>query len=444
MNGRARNIIIGLDGVPYELLKDLSDSGVMPNVGALIQKGTFRKMSSSIPEVSSVAWSSIITGANPAEHGIFGFTDIPPNTYRLSFPNFDNLKVTPFWEKDNNSKHVLLNIPATYPARKVNGVLISGFVALDLEKAVYPEDLIPNLAEIDYKIDVDSEKAHRSLELFIKDLNRTNEARIAAYRHLWVKEWDTFMLVFTGTDRLMHFLWDAYEDEGHKHNADFKNFFKRIDESIGEILSRVDDSDNVIILSDHGFEKLEMDVYVNTVLIKGGMLKLKEGAASNYSNIDHGTKAFALDPARIYINLKDKYPRGSVDPKDKKSVIHDIIRRFENLLFEGTKVIRNIYKKEEVYRGRFMDMAPDIVLVGNKGFNLKASLASGEIFSKGVFTGKHSQHNAFILINKKELINIPEYPSVSDVIGIINSLNGGGQWKANSTTENVPAGTARP
>ena len=172
MNSKKRNVIIGLDGVPFELLRDLADAGVMPNVGKMIVSGTFRKMSSSIPEVSSVAWSSIITGANPAEHGIFGFTDLPDNTYRLSFPNFNNLKVTPFWEKNSNFKHILLNIPSTYPARKVNGVLISGFVALDMEKAVYPDDLIPNLTEIDYRIDVDSEKAHKSLELFIKDLNK--------------------------------------------------------------------------------------------------------------------------------------------------------------------------------------------------------------------------------------------------------------------------------
>lgn len=53
----------------------------MSNVDMFIAEGVFRQRGSSIPEVSSVAWSSIITGVNPGEHGIFGFTDLAPETY---------------------------------------------------------------------------------------------------------------------------------------------------------------------------------------------------------------------------------------------------------------------------------------------------------------------------------------------------------------------------
>ena len=76
MAEKPRTILIGLDGVPFELLSDLAETGVMPNTKRLISSGTFRKMQSSIPEVSSVAWSSMITGTNPGTHGIFGFTVI--------------------------------------------------------------------------------------------------------------------------------------------------------------------------------------------------------------------------------------------------------------------------------------------------------------------------------------------------------------------------------
>ena len=57
----------------------------MPHFGALAEGGVFTPMESSIPEVSSVAWSSVITGTNPGEHGVYGFTDIAPGTYR-TFP----------------------------------------------------------------------------------------------------------------------------------------------------------------------------------------------------------------------------------------------------------------------------------------------------------------------------------------------------------------------
>jgi len=222
-----RLVIIGLDGVPYRLLKDLSENDIMPHTRSIMENGVFRKMTSSIPEISSVAWSSIITGKNPAGHGIFGFTDFPEGTYRLSFPNFNNLKAPAFWKEDSSRRSVIINVPATYPASRLNGVHISGFVALDLERSTYPVSLVPKLKELDYRVDVDSSKAHKSTDLFLKDLDRALQARIEAYRYLWDKgDRNTFMLVFTGTDRLSHFLWDAYEDESHPYHSQFLDHFR--------------------------------------------------------------------------------------------------------------------------------------------------------------------------------------------------------------------------
>ena len=146
-----RVVIIGLDGAPFSLIKSLSSQGITPAIKEIISKGSFRKMQSSIPEISSVAWSSLVTGKNPAEHGIFGFTDLHPDSYRLRFPNFRDLKAPAFWEK-NNSQSVIINVPATYPARPISGVHISGFVSIDLEKSVYPATLVPKLKELDYRL----------------------------------------------------------------------------------------------------------------------------------------------------------------------------------------------------------------------------------------------------------------------------------------------------
>ena len=420
-----RTVIIGLDGVPFRLLEDFSKSGVMPNTAKIINQGTFKKMASSIPEISSVAWSSVITGKNPAQHGIFGFTDFPRNTYRLSFPNFSHLKTPTFWELNPDKRHIVVNVPSTYPAKEINGILISGFVALDLERAVYPDTLIAHLENMDYRIDVDSAKAHESLELFIKDLNRTNEARISAYRHLWDKEWDTFMLVFTGSDRLMHFLWDAYEDKDHEFSQEFRNYFMRVDEIIGEIVSKMDSQDDLIMLSDHGFEKLDKDVYINRILQTEGFLKLMAVDSPNFSHIDYGTRAFALDPSRIYINLKGKYPRGTVAEDEKEDIIRDLIYLFDNFQIDDKRAILRIYRKEEIYKGPYMSEAPDLVLVGTKGFNLKAAINSKNAYSKGIFSGKHTQADAFLLINKKCEGVIKEDLNVSDVVNVIEKLKEG-------------------
>ena len=86
---RRKALIIGLDGVPYTLMKRFIDEGVMPNTAALIKTGALCRMTTSLPEVSSVAWTSFMTGVNPGRHGIYGFMDLRPRTYDMFFPDFE-------------------------------------------------------------------------------------------------------------------------------------------------------------------------------------------------------------------------------------------------------------------------------------------------------------------------------------------------------------------
>jgi len=421
-----RTVVIGLDGMPYRLIKDLAENGTMPNMKVLIEEGVFRQMESSIPEISSVAWSSIITGTNPGVHGIFGFTDLAPGTYRTVFPNFSTLKATPFWGREGAGRSVIINVPSTYPARKLDGVLIAGFVALDLEKATYPASLVPKLKAMDYRIDVDSQRAKESMSFFLKDLDRTLRARISAYRYLWgEEEWDTFMLVFTGTDRLAHFLWDAYEDESHTYHSAFLDHLRQIDEVIGEIVRGMADKDAIVLLSDHGFELLEKEVYVNVVLKQERFLRFNREPPTSLKDIGDDAKAFALDPARVYVNLKGKYPRGCVNPEDREAVLADLESIFDSLQIDGRRVIKRIYRKEEIYEGPFLERAPDLVLVANEGFNLRANIKATQLWGKDIRTGKHSQHDAFLLVKGEGAEEIvPEKPSVADVVSIMDKLRG--------------------
>ena len=416
-----RTVIIGLDGVPFDLLEDFARSGVMPSMASLIAQGTFTKMLSSIPEVSSVAWSSMITGTNPGQHGIFGFIDIVPNSCAVRFPNYNDLKTNPFWDQWSG-KSVIINVPSTYPVRVMNGVHVSGFVSIDIERSVYPSSLVPKLKELDYRLDVDSEKAHRSLGLFLRDLDETLDARIQSYRYLWdSQDWRTFMLVFTGTDRLMHFLWDAYQDRGHEYHEAFLNYFRRIDEAIGEICGKMDDDDTLVMLSDHGFERLEKDIYVNRILMDEGLLQFKDGEPV-LANMASATKAFALDPARLYINLKSKYRGGSVGAEDKERVISDLVDLFGRLEVDGRKVIRRIYRKEEIYSGSCLDQAADLILLSERGFNLRASLKT-ERADRTIFTGKHTYDTAFFLVKDGGAEDaIPQSLRIEDVRGVIEKI----------------------
>jgi predicted AlkP superfamily phosphohydrolase/phosphomutase len=415
-----KTVMIGLDGVPFGMIKDFAEKGVMPNTADLISRGIFKKMSSSIPEVSSVAWSSIITGQNPGRHGIFGFMDLFDNSYKMKFPNFNDLKAEPFWCRWEG-KSVIINVPSTYPVREMNGVHISGFVSIDIRKSVYPGLLIPKLEELDYRLDVDSQKAHEDLGLFMEDLDQTLSSRIKAYRYLWdYIDWQFFMLTFTGTDRLMHFLWSAYEDENHQYHNSFLDHFRRIDQVIGEIAGNIGEDDLLVLLSDHGFERLDYDVYISYLLAQKGFLQLKQGGAVSLENISDGTKAFVLDPARIYLNLKGKFPCGAVDGSERESLLCSLENLFNSLEIDGRKVIRDIYRKEQLYSGPYLENAPDLVLVGAEGFNLKARVKADRLTDKAVFSGKHTQDSAFLLLRGiADMSNIPEMPAVWDVKDIV-------------------------
>jgi predicted AlkP superfamily phosphohydrolase/phosphomutase len=422
MKNKNRIVILGLDGVPFSLLEDLGKRNVMPNTYNLIQKGIFKRMESSIPEVSSVAWASVITGDNPGQHGIYGFTDFERNSYNLRFPNFTDLALPPFWNY-NEGKSVIINVPGTYPVKPMRGVHISGFVSVELEQSVWPASLIPKLKEFDYRLDVNSEKAHESLDLFFEDLSLTQNALNAAYRYLWKNaDWNLFMVVFTGTDRLLHFLWDAYEDSDHKYHDDFLGYFHAIDEEIGNIAEKIEDTDLLLMLSDHGFEEINKDVYVNYLLKENGFLKFSEAEDQEWDNIDYSSRAFALDPGRIYINSADRFPQGNVNGSFKEQLLQELKSLFGSLTVEGRKVIKNIYRKEDIYSGRLLQDAPDLILLAEKGFNLKANIRADKLAGKGIFTGKHTQDGAFLLVNNYAGSNsIPQKPSVCDIVGILKT-----------------------
>jgi len=74
-------LIIGFDGMDPQILKEMIDDGLMPNMKKLIAEGDFKTLGTSIPPQSPVAWSNFITGKNPGGHNIFDFIHRNPETY---------------------------------------------------------------------------------------------------------------------------------------------------------------------------------------------------------------------------------------------------------------------------------------------------------------------------------------------------------------------------
>lgn len=414
-------IFIGLDGMPFGLMQRLVKEGIMPNLGRLMQQGACVPMRSSLPPVSSVAWSSMITGVNPGSHGIFGFTDLEPMSCKYKFPILSDLRAEPFWGTINHKgiKTVVINVPATYPAPQVDGLLISGFVVPDFERAVYPKKLLPFLKEMNYRVDPDLELAKRNLNEFMDDLLKVVEARINFTQWAWKEvSWDVFMIVFTETDRLHHFLFDAVEDNKHPLHERAMALYRRIDAWLGEILNKCSGQERFIVMSDHGFCRLEQEVHINVFLKEHGWLCLREGGEFPGDMLSQ-TKSFALDPCRIYLHRKGRFPCGSVMPEDEEKLVKELESALYSMTFNGKSVVKKVFHKKDIYSGSQIDRAPDMVVLPEDGFDFKADMAQNDIFTASRFTGMHTYENAFLVCSDKK-VSIPVDPDVACVRGMLD------------------------
>lgn len=83
--GDHRLVILGIDGMDPQLLRQFMSEGKMPNFAKLAAEGDFRTLTTSIPPQSPVAWSNLITGMNAGGHGIFDFIHRDPKNLSLYF-----------------------------------------------------------------------------------------------------------------------------------------------------------------------------------------------------------------------------------------------------------------------------------------------------------------------------------------------------------------------
>jgi len=417
---KLEKIIIGIDGIPFDLIDRLSNQGVMPFFHQLKKQSFFSKMDSSIPFISSVSWSSIITGKNPGEHGVFGFTEIIPKTYTHCFPNFLSIKSKPFWSNNSNKKYLIINVPSTYPVQKINGVHISGFISPSLEQAVYPKKEFTHLDKVNYKVDLDSEKARQSPFLLYNQLEKIHTEREKILFHYLDKILpQVLMYVITGSDRLGHHRWHDWEGKKSIYHQRFLNYYRLVDQTIEKIIKSSPAETPLLIISDHGMERAGYDININQYLIENNFLNIGQG--KNLSDIKHPSQAFALEHGRIYLHFSNRYPKGSVKTKNQETkIINKLEQLFDKIEIKGKKIIKKIYRKEKIYKGKQIENAPDLVLIPNKGYNLLAKF-NNQKYIRSLLTGVHN-NEAFLLLRSKNIKKIENRPQVENISSIINKI----------------------
>ncbi|SME91120.1 alkaline phosphatase family protein [Desulfovibrio gilichinskyi] len=396
---RKRFVVLGLDGLPASLAVKMAAK--LPNLSRIAGKNT--PLTAEVPDLSPVNWTSFFTADGPEAHGIYGFTKLDRSSYTLSINNFDNVYGATIFDQIGKKGFVskVINLPNTYPARPLRGMLISGFVADSLEKAVYPPFLLGPLKSSGFILEADTTKGLMAPEYLIDQVSRTLECRLKAFEMLWNDlAWDLFVIVFTETDRLFHFLYPAFEDAAHPLHSICMDFMVKWDAAIGRVLDRFEalpGKKKLISFADHGFTSLETEVDLNAFLIQKGLLSFRHTPDDQWDStaVSDESKAFALDPGRIYIHTAENFDRGQVNKCDAESIAETIASDLMKLEFNGQQVMESVHTGTKLYGDNAIGNPPDLICTAKPGFDLKAKFDRNDIYGFFGRTGTHTRKDAF-------------------------------------------------
>ena len=395
---RPRLVVLGLDGLPLDLARTLGAS--LPNLGRLARGAS--TVRAELPELSPVNWTSFYTGEGPEAHGVFGFSHLDPQTYGLRVTQATDVACPTVFDRLGERGLVsrVVNLPNTYPARPLRGMLVAGFVAPELKGAAYPPFLADKLHETGYKLEADTSRGRADLDFLLSELRATLESRLTALDMLWPDlAWDLFVHVFTETDRLFHFHMDAVLHADHPNHMACMRFLADWDHALGQFLKKYDalpGPKRLLVLADHGFTELKTEVSLNTWLMRTGLLSLSGVPQDEWdaSKITPESKAFALDPGRIFLHERGRFARGQVEPVEREGLLERIANGLMALEFEGEPVLKAVHRSADIYPGAASSQCPDLVVESRPGFDLKAKFDRQNIFGLHGRTGTHTVDGA--------------------------------------------------
>ena len=252
--------------------------------------------------------------------------------------------------------------------------------------------------------------------------------------------------VFDITDRLQHMFF-RYLDPQHpanagkdveRHREAIRELYTRMDGLIGRVMEKIDDDTVLMVMSDHGFKPFRRGVNLNTWLWQNGYLVLQNGrtGAPWYRDVDWTkTRAYAVGLGGIYLNLVGRRARGIVPTGDEERRLRAELR--EKLCglqdpAHGTRAVGEAYDLKQLYRGPYVDDAPDLLVGFRPGWRVSWTCATGvideEIFEDNTksWSGDHCMNPpdvpGIFFCNRRvssERIDIMDVgPTVLDLFGV--------------------------
>jgi predicted AlkP superfamily phosphohydrolase/phosphomutase len=413
-------LVMGLDCAAPELL--FGDPELV-NLRRLMDAGCHGRLESVIPPITIPAWMCMATSRDPGMLGIYGFRNRSDWSYdALSTVNSKSFTDLAIWDqvaREGKKAHVI-GVPPSYPPRKTSGYSVGCFLTPDTAANAYtrPEKLAGEIRQLlgaEYRVDVRGFRTDNKDWLKDEILTMTRQ-HFQVVRHVMqTTEWDYLQFVEIGLDRVHHGFW-KYQDAQHRHHVPgnpyqhvIRDYYRMLDAEIGSLLELVDDETAVLVLSDHGAQRLDGGFCVNEWLIKQGLLTLNQypDKPTQMSNLDVNwdrTVAWSEGGyyARVFMNVKGREPRGTINPEDYERVRDDLKARFEAILDDqGKPMGTRVFKPQEIYR-QVRNIAPDLVVYfGDLYWRSVGKVGYGTLHVQENDTGpddcNHAQYGAFIL-----------------------------------------------
>ena len=295
-------LLIGLDGMTFDIARPLMEAGEMPTLAGLERRGSSATLLSTYPPISAPAWVTFLTGNNPGRHGIFNFQNLDLSRYSSFSETLVNSSYfrgkTLLDHAGAEGKRILAyRIPLTYPAWPINGLLVSGPPTPDRKRAyAAPAERATDLPPMTLLSHDELARAKKAGDIAAIDACNAYELKVMdEVTRRAIDDGTDVIVTFTGIpDGLHHSFWHLHDPQSPLHDpaasahdrAVIKRWYAEIDHMIAGWLAGLGDEWAVIVLSDHGGGPAPTRyLNLNHFLAERGYLKPTSASRARVANL---------------------------------------------------------------------------------------------------------------------------------------------------------------
>ena len=350
-----RVLMIGLDGMTFDVLDPLIAEGHMPALGNLIRTGARAPLETIFPPLTAAAWTSAVTGKNPGKHGILEFFLRRPGTFEEMAVNQRLRDSRAVWDLlgDAGVRSIVTNVPCTYPPESISGVMISDFLTpAGRRDFVTPPAVLDEIEREfgPYRLHLAGTYRRGRIDEVVDELIDEIDYKTRVNLFLMEREeWGACLTHVWGTDRIQHELWHLVDPSHPRHDPEEAKasrdrvfeYWRKVDESVAAMVEKAGPGANTLIVSDHGFGPLHKYCSFNVWLLQQGLLRLKRDAATLVKRLAFAlgvTPEAAFKMSRKVSAGGAKAKRGVTADRTARGKLNKLFLSFNNVDWRRTTV----------------------------------------------------------------------------------------------------------